>query len=87
MVAEFMRFYPGHTFDAVMNMYAITFYALVSAAHRLEGRRDYDEAIKLSAATARGEALTSYLDNATNRSMGVDKILDEVRTVRGLRRE
>ena len=85
MVAEFMTYYH-YTLDQALAMYAVSFFALLSAMYRLRGVHGQELAYTTYVAHAGGDILESYMKNMEKQAKGARGLLDEVRIVRNMKK-
>lgn len=81
-----MNYYPAYTLDKVLNMYAVSFYSLVSAMYRLKGKENYELAIISAVGNNGGDGLNSYLENSKKQSLGAEALLRETRVLKEIKR-
>ena len=85
MIADFMRFYT-YKLDEVLNMYAISFYSLVSSMHKLRGADNIEISYRTAASFAGGDDLSSYIREAKNQSEGAEKLLKQARILKKVKK-
>lgn len=85
MVAEFMKFYH-YKLDEVLNMYAISFYALLASMYQVKAMDNKELAYATAVAHAGGDSFAEYIKAMDKQAKGAEGLLKEVRLVRKLRR-
>lgn len=66
-------------------MYAVSFFALLSAMYMLKGSSRFDRAVSSALAYSGGEEFSKYLKDAQKQAEGAEGILKEVRMIRKLK--
>ena len=86
MIAEFIHFYPAYTLEAVLAMYAVSFYALLSSMYKIKGSENYERAVQTAVGTAGGESLNEYLKTAHKQADGAEGLLRQARVLKEIKR-
>lgn len=86
MIGEFLHFYPAYTVESVLNMYAVTFFALLATLYRIKGINAQEQAYNAFVAHVGGDSLTSYIESTSKQAKGARGLLEEVQFVRSLKK-
>lgn len=81
LIPEFIRFY-GYTREQTLAEYAISFFALVNSMYQLKARENLDGILQVSVGMA-GDKGRSIIKKLEEQSEGLERILREVRSVKG----
>jgi len=81
LIPEFIRFY-GYTRQEVMAEYAIAFFALVNSMFQLKAKERLEGILEVSTGMA-GDKGKSTVTKLEDQAEGLDKILRQVRVVKG----
>lgn len=81
LIPEFIRFY-GYTREQTLAEYAISFFALVNSMYQLKAKENLDGILQVSVGMA-GEKGKSIIKKLEEQSEGLERILKEVRVVKG----
>lgn len=84
MIPEFMRFYRYSLTDT-LNEYAVSFFSLINSMYRLQAREQIRAIISVSAGMA-GKDGQSTVDELKKQEKGLHGVVQEVRTVKGIRK-
>lgn len=84
MIPEFIRFY-GYTSQQVLSEYAVTFFSLVNSMYRLQAREMLRGITTVSTAMS-GKEASSTINELRKQEKGLQGIVQEVRTVRGIKK-
>lgn len=84
IVPEYMRFY-AQTPDQVFNEFAITFFTLAGAMYRIMANETLSDILAVSTGMA-GKDGSGVVDRLKEQAKGSHGILEEVRTVKGLKK-
>lgn len=82
LIPEFIHFYH-YTLDGIMGMYSRTFFSLVNAMNRLQGKYSLANIGDVAAATHGDE---SYLNSVRKQERGLHGIVQEVRIAKRIRK-
>lgn len=81
LIPEFIRFY-GYTREQTLAEYAISFFALVNSMYQLKARENLDGILQVSVGMA-GDKGKSIINKLEEQAEGLERILREVRSVKG----
>lgn len=84
MVPQLIRFYPGYTVNGLMNEYARTVLTLANAMNRLKAQEMLNGITEVSVGMSEQESKASAISKLEKASDGLEGILKEVRTIKGL---
>lgn len=81
MFPQYLRFY-GYTASEALNEFAITFFALVNAMHRLSADEALGRITESSVAFSGGSDGAKIIDEYKKQSKGISGIVEEVRNIK-----
>lgn len=81
MIASFMQFYH-YSLEAVLDMYAISFYALYATSQRLIAGENIESAYSTFAATSGGDVLSEYMQSNQSIQLGARALIDEANVLK-----
>lgn len=84
VVPYFLHFYPGYTMRGVLDEYAVTFFSLVNALHRIKASQTLDIAYAVSVGISGDQSAADKLRKAGD---GLHGMIQEVRVVKRVRGE
>lgn len=82
ILPQFLRFYNGYTVKSVMAEYAVTFFSLVNDMYRLKADEILDGITSVSVGMSGDQSAVEKLQKS---SKGLKGIVQEVRTVKGVK--
>lgn len=86
MIGEFIHYYPAYTVESVLNMYAVTFFAMLATMYRLKGMDNENNVYRMAVAFAGGDGLSKYIEDTKKQIKGAKGLLEEVRIVRSFKK-
>lgn len=86
MIGEFIDFYPAYTVDAVLAMYAVTFYSMYSAMFRLKGKKNKEIAIRTAVSSNGGDEFKNYMESQSELEIGAKGLLKQARLLRRIKK-
>lgn len=81
MIASFMRFYH-YSLEAVLDMYAVSFYALYATSQRITAGENMESAYSTYAATNGGDVLSEYMQGNRSVQRGARALIEESKVLK-----
>lgn len=79
MIPDMLRFYNGYTLDGLLNMFAVSFFALANSMYMLKADEDLRSISNV--ASAMSDEGKSYTESLIKQRKGIRGILKEIRNI------
>lgn len=79
-----MKYY-NYRLDQALELFAVSFFSLLSSMYRLQGRYNQELAYRTAVAFAGGDSFTEYIKSMEKQAKGATGLLNEAKVLRKAR--